>query len=243
MTSGDGDRWARDMMMTLSAVWDHKKPHGSENSYQPILTANWPASSLCPKTPTGEWRTISFETGRWPDSVKMYIFCSLFHLQDWLHILKLCFAFTILQLSAQCLMCSLWGALNFTSLNHLSSSWLKYACHCCQAAIALLQICHFVLPFSWTCMFFLFFFNLFSWYGAYVRGLGAHFMLLLVSSPRHLSIFVQWKLRTTAGWVIPLGSRHYFPVTGNRWGFITLELSISKQSIPLNSGREICCGS
>lgn len=46
MTSRDGDRWARDMMMTLSAVWDHKKPHGSENSYQPILTANCPTSSL-----------------------------------------------------------------------------------------------------------------------------------------------------------------------------------------------------
>lgn len=53
MTSGDGDRWARDMMMTLSAVWDHKKPHGSENSYQPILTANCPASSL-PKN--ANWR-------------------------------------------------------------------------------------------------------------------------------------------------------------------------------------------
>lgn len=67
----------------------------------------------------------------------------------------------------------------------------------------------------------------------HVRGFGVYFTLLLVSSPRHLSISVQWKLRTTAGWVIPLGSRHYFPVTGNRWGFITLELSISKQSIPL----------
>lgn len=87
MTSGDGDRWARDMMMTLSAVWDHKKPHGSENSYQPILTANCPASSLCPKTPTGEWCTISFETGSWSNSLKIFIFSSLFLLQDWLHIL------------------------------------------------------------------------------------------------------------------------------------------------------------
>lgn len=41
------------MMMTLSAVWDHKKPHGSENSYQPILTANCPTSSL-PKN--ANWR-------------------------------------------------------------------------------------------------------------------------------------------------------------------------------------------
>lgn len=73
MTSGDGDRWARDMMMTLSAVWDHKKPHGSENSYQPIPTANCPASSL-PKN--ANWQVVhnqSFETGRWPNSLTNYI--------------------------------------------------------------------------------------------------------------------------------------------------------------------------
>ena len=45
--------------------------------------------------------------------------------------------------------------------------------------------------------------------------------LLSASSPGHVSISVQWKLRMTAGWIIALGSRHHFPVTRNKWGFIT----------------------
>lgn len=97
------------------------------------------------------------------------------------------------------------------------SFYFRYATLCCR----------FCCPNFYEVFFF------FSVDVVHVWSLGAHFTLLLVSSPRHLSISVQWKLRTTAGWVIPLGSRHYFPVTGNRWGFITLELSISKQSIPL----------
>lgn len=41
---------------------------------------------LCPKTPTGEWCTISFETGRGPDSLKsFFFFWTFFYLQDWSH--------------------------------------------------------------------------------------------------------------------------------------------------------------
>lgn len=38
----------------------------------------------------------------------------------------------------------------------------------------------------------------------------------------------QWKCSATAGWVTPLSSWLYFPVPGNRWSFITLEVWNSK---------------
>lgn len=54
-----------------------------------------------------------------------------------------------------------------------------------------------------------------------------------MSSLRYLCISVQWNLQTTTQWVMPPRSRHYFPVIGNRWGFITSELQIRKQSATL----------
>lgn len=79
MTSGDGDRWVRDMMMTLSAVWDHKKPHGSENSYEPLPTANCP-NLVCAQKHQLAIAFVGFETGRWPEWLRekenMDIFCT-----------------------------------------------------------------------------------------------------------------------------------------------------------------------
>lgn len=66
MTSGDGDRWVRDMVMTLSVVWDHKKPHGSENSYEPLPTANCP-NLVCAQKHQLASAFVGFETGRWPE--------------------------------------------------------------------------------------------------------------------------------------------------------------------------------
>lgn len=40
MTSRDGDRWARDMWWHCLLFRMTKKPHGSDNFYQPILAAN-----------------------------------------------------------------------------------------------------------------------------------------------------------------------------------------------------------
>lgn len=187
-------------------------------------------SSSLPKN--ANWRVahdFSFETGRRPNSLKQkikYIYSSLFLLQDWLHILKFVWRLSALRSLSSLQFMSYFEFYESDSL--LLCSRVKYACHCYQPVTFLLQICHFVFTFFARPFFF------FLLVMAHMsEALGVYLTLLLVSSPRHLSISVQWKLGTTAGWVIPLGSRHYFPVTGNRWGFITLELSISKQSIPL----------
>lgn len=120
MTSGDGDRWARDMMMTLSAVWDHKKPHGSENSYQPLLTANCPASSL-PKN--ANWRTVHnyFRNRNMVKLITKTNFCALFHLQYWLNILK--FFCVLLSSCLQFLRCFRF----YLNESHLLRALVKYA--------------------------------------------------------------------------------------------------------------------
>lgn len=71
MTSGDGDRWARDMMMTLSEITKslmevriHTSPVDCQLSCPPP----------CPKNTNWQWCTISFETERWSDSLNFLEF-------------------------------------------------------------------------------------------------------------------------------------------------------------------------